>query len=302
MKRILITISILTIILLLGLLFYRWLKNDSSEAVGTSLDPKNAVYIIEGKPVELKDGYAEEKIAPDSTALKITRYFGNDLTADLNGDGKDDSVFFLTQESGGSGVFYYVVAALNTESGYVGSDGYFLGDRIAPQNIEPGEGRIIVVNYADRDVNEPFTTPPSIGKSVWLILDTATMRFGIVEPNFEGEANPDLMRLDMKTWNFVSATAGSGEIFVPQATGTFSLTFNNDNGFSASTDCNSVGGNYSSENNNLSLSDIFSTKMFCEGSEESEFIGFLEQVESYQFTPKGELLLGLQGGGEMAFW
>ncbi|GEM_PF-1043497 len=143
----------------------------------TADDYKNAEFIIEGERITL-GGEA--------------RYFGNDLMTDLNDDGRDDVIFLITHEPGGSGTFYYAVAALNTEYGYIGSDGYFLGDRIAPQTIEesqnPRHVNVIVVNYADRAPGEPMTAEPSVGKSVYLKLDPTAMQWGIVEPDFEGES------------------------------------------------------------------------------------------------------------------
>lgn len=157
-----------------------------------SIDHKNAEYIVEGKRVNLKNGVAETEASPSSASKVITRYFGNELKTDLNNDGREDVVFLITQESGGSGTFYYVVAALNTEKGYVGSDGYLLGDRIAPQTTEvsrnPRHKNVIVVNYADRISGEPMTTRPSQGKSVYLKLDFETRQWGIVIPDFEGES------------------------------------------------------------------------------------------------------------------
>lgn len=155
-------------------------------------DYKNSTYTIEGTNITLTEGVAETLQATGSASKVTTRYFGNDLVVDLNNDGKDDKVFLVTQETGGSGVFYYTVAALKTDRGYVGSDGYFLGDRIAPQTIEtstnPRHKNVVVVNYAERAKGDPMTTPPSVGKSVYLKLDEASMKWGIVEPNFEGEA------------------------------------------------------------------------------------------------------------------
>lgn len=151
----------------------------------------SATYLIDGKPVTLVGGKAEIESAPGSASKVITRYFGNELKTDLNGDGREDIVFLLTQESGGSGTFFYVVAALNTDHGYIGSDGYFLGDRIAPQTTElsqnPRHKYVIVVNYADRATGEPMTARPSVGKSVYLKIDPVTMQWGIVVPDFEGE-------------------------------------------------------------------------------------------------------------------
>lgn len=160
-------------------------------------DYKDAEYVIEGERVKLEDGVSETEAAPGSAAKVVTRYFGNEVRHDLDDDGREDVAFLITQETGGSGVFFYLVAALNTPDGYVGSHAFFLGDRIAPQTTEIDEGKtsrgtnrqnVIVVNYAVRLPGEPFTARPSLGKSTWLKLDPATMQFGEVAQNFEGES------------------------------------------------------------------------------------------------------------------
>lgn len=162
------------------------------EQAGAAADYKNAEYLIDGVLVQLKDGIAEKEAAPGSASKIVTRYFGNEYETDLDSDGREDVVFLLTQETGGSGLYFYVVAALNTERGYVGSDGYLLGDRIAPQSIgmspNPRHKGVIVANYADRVADEPMTAQPSVGRSAYLKLDIPSMRWGIVEPDFEGES------------------------------------------------------------------------------------------------------------------
>lgn len=165
--------------------------NDRQENEGM-FGYKNTEYVIEGRRVKLEDGFAEVEAAPGSVSLITTRYFGNELKTDLNDDGQEDVVFLLTEESGGSGTFYYVVAALNTDRGYVGSDGYLLGDRIAPQTTElsqnPRHRNVVVVNYADRIEGEPMSAKPTVGKSAYLKLDVESLTWGIVEPDFEGES------------------------------------------------------------------------------------------------------------------
>jgi putative hemolysin len=126
--------------------------------------PKDATYQIEGNPVTLVNGLSEVEAAPGSASKTVTRYFGNEATGDLDGDGQPDVAFLLTQESGGSGTFFYVVAALQTEGGYVGTNAILLGDRIAPQSTTIQDGTI-VVNYAERKPGEPFTAAPSVGVS-----------------------------------------------------------------------------------------------------------------------------------------
>lgn len=188
--KILYAIIIAVIIVLVALFaFNSFIYNEKQADQPPAQSAKDATYVIDGEVVTLTDGFAETEAAPGASSKITTRYFGNEVTKDLNGDGRDDVVFLLTQETGGSGTLYYVVAALNLEEGYAGSQAFLLGDRIAPQTTEPGRGLIVVVNYADRAPGEPFTTQPSVGKSVWLKLDVESMQFGTVEQNFEGEAD-----------------------------------------------------------------------------------------------------------------
>jgi hypothetical protein len=142
-------------------------------------DYKAATYMIEGKPTTI-----------DGTT---TRYFGNELKTDLNGDGITDIAFIITQSPGGSGTFYYAVGAVQDADGrYQGTDGYLLGDRIAPQttnvSMNPAHKYVVVFNYADRAPGEPMTTRPSMGKSAYLKLVPETMQWAIVVPDFEGES------------------------------------------------------------------------------------------------------------------
>jgi len=142
--------------------------------------PKNATYIIEGQSVILVNGISSTPIAPDSASKITTQYFGNEVIHDFDHDGRPDIAFVLIQNTGGSGTFYYVVVALNTIHGYVGSNAVLLGDRSAPQSTEISQKSntpdVIIVNYADRKIGEPFAVKPSIGKSMWLTLDTKTMQ------------------------------------------------------------------------------------------------------------------------------
>ncbi len=193
MKKLFISAAILTTILLFLLVILK-LKNSDDRNTRSiyANDYKNAEYLIDKQKVKLENGYASTEKGPGSASKSTTRYFGNELKTDLNGDKREDVVFLITQEHGGSGIFFYVLAAVNTEYGYIGSDGYLLGDRIAPQSTtispNPKHRNVVVVNYADRRPEEPMTTRPSIGKSAYLKLDPETMQWAIVVPNFEGES------------------------------------------------------------------------------------------------------------------
>jgi len=127
-------------------------------------DYKNISYQIEGQDITLINGIAETQIVPDSTSKNIAKFFGNEVFADFNNDNLEDIAFLLTQDKGGSGTFYYLVAAIKNKNGYTGTNAILIGDRIVPQTINFNNGEIIV-NYADRKIDEPMTTQPSLGVS-----------------------------------------------------------------------------------------------------------------------------------------
>jgi heat shock protein HslJ len=272
-----------------------------SGGTATRADHRNIEYTIGGRTVVLVDGVAEEPAAPGSAARIVTRYFGNEARGDLNGDGRDDVAFLLTQEPGGSGTFFYAAAALDTPRGLVGSHAVLIGDRIAPQTTELRPDGMIVVNFADRAPGESFTTPPSVGKSIWLKLDPATLEIGEVVQDFEGEADPDVMQLDMKTWVWIRAVDGGNEI-VPRQAEAFTLTFEGGM-FSATTDCNRVRGGYTTQGRELTFADnMAATRMFCADSQETVFTALLGRTARYSFTSRGELVLELaDGAGSLSF-
>lgn len=291
----------LFLIISLGLTVY-FISFKKIEPVSAVAGYKDATYKIEGQSVKLTNGKSEVSIVPGSASKVVTTYFGNEVFHDFDGDGREDIAFLLTQNTGGSGTFYYVVVALNKEGGYVGGDATIIGDRIAPQTTEVDSRGFIVVNYADRKAGESFDIKPSVGKSLWFKFDPKTMQLGEVVQNFEGEADPSKMTLGMKKWNWISTIYNDGTRILPKNINKFSLTFKNDGTFSAATDCNGVGGEYKVTKNKIVLDKMMSTLMYCEGSQESDFSKALTQVDSFMFTSKGELVLEFKyDSGTMLF-
>lgn len=260
-----------------------YIYNEKQAPDGEEAEYKKIAYSIDGQTVSLGSE---------------VRYFGNELFTDINNDGRDDVVFLVTHDAGGTGTYFYVVAALSTEVGYVGSEGYLLGDRIAPQTTvvsqDPQHHNVIVVNYADRAAGEPMTTAPSVGKSAYLKLDIDSMQWGIVDATFSGEADPERMSLGMKTWIWQGALYNDGREIIPAQPSIFTLTFTDDTSFSVTTDCNSAGGAYTVSENILTFKDVYATKMYCEGSQEAEFLKLLEHTNMYHFTTRGELIFDLK--------
>ncbi len=294
-------IYILLVVLVLLLASLLILKDEKSiEVSGNGY--LNTTYKIDGQEVRLVNGKSEKELAPGSASKVITQYFGNEVKSDLDDDGREDIAFILTQQTGGSGTFYYLVAALNKEGGFIGSDAVLLGDRVAPQSTNMGKGNILIVNYADRKAGESFVVQPNEGKSMWLLLDPKTMQFGEVAKNFEGEADSSVMSLDMQTWTWVSTIYGDSKEIKPNGSKPFTIVIKKDKSFSATTDCNGVSGEYLLKDNKISFTKMMSTLMYCDNSQETEFTKMLGEVESYHFTNKGELVFNLKfDSGSMIF-
>lgn len=137
-------------------------------------NPHDGTYIIGGQKITLTNGLSEIKAAPGSAAKIITRYFGSDVAADFDLDGRQDLAFIVSQDAGGSGMFYYVVALLNTKNGSAGTQAVLLGDRIAPQTLELKGKNTLIANFAERKAGESFAVPPSVARSLYLRLNAKT--------------------------------------------------------------------------------------------------------------------------------
>ena len=81
----------------------------------------------------------------------------------------------------------------------------------------------------------------------------------------------------------------------------FTVTFGADGRFTATTDCNRVGGTYTAAGSDLAFSEVFATRMYCDGSQESVFTALLDAVVSYRFTSRGQLILTLDPAGSADF-
>ena len=89
--------------------------------------------------------------------------------------------FLVTQETGGSGIFYYAVVALKTANGYKTTNAFFIGDRIAPQTTEINtSAKELYVNFAERKPGEPMTAQPSQGATLYLKVTPAGVLEGLM--------------------------------------------------------------------------------------------------------------------------
>jgi heat shock protein HslJ len=102
------------------------------------------------------------------------------------------------------------------------------------------------------------------------------------------------------TWTWVSA-AQAGKTVTPKKADAFTITFGGDGTLSGKTDCNSFSGPYEADNGALHFTGpIASTLMFCEGSQEPEYVTIMQDVAGYEITGD-QLVLRLKTEGTMTF-
>ncbi|MFZ2190005.1 MAG: Gmad2 immunoglobulin-like domain-containing protein [Candidatus Magasanikiibacteriota bacterium] len=135
---------------------------------------KNNDYVIENEFVSLVHG---ESIVgePGSASQTITKLVSAKPVGDIDNDGLDNFVVFLSQTSSGSGTFYYVSVVSDFADNYTGYNALFLGDRILLGETENRQG-IIIVNYKDRGENEPMTSEPTIEKQRYFAFEENVLK------------------------------------------------------------------------------------------------------------------------------
>lgn len=304
-KIILIVLGLIFLILILaGIItgIYDSLFNKGDPVISINInDPLNMTYNVSGENFTLINGKAENDITTGSAIKNTLRIFGEPVYEDLNNDGQKDAAILLQNEPGGSGTFYYAVLAINNKGIYKATNSLLLGDRIAPQTVEIHDGRALY-NYAVRKIGEDFSARPSIGKSLWINFDLKTGEIGEWVKDFEGEADTNKMSLGMKTWDWIQTQFNDDVIVSPKRINAFSIIFKNDGTFSARTDCNTIGGSYLVNENKIFFSKMMSTLMYCESSQESEFVQMLNDVSGFSFTSQGGLILDLEISNGLMFF
>jgi hypothetical protein len=176
MRRLFIIFGIVALLLVVGasVVVYKARKESVpttpsfNETLATlPADVKNVSVRIEESMVSLQGGKAE-------SANAVTDMRGDVVFGDLNDDGVDDASFILTQETGGTGVFYYVATALKTEEGWLGTNAVFLGDRIAPEKVSVEYG-LVQVFWKEHGAEQSFAEEPKEEKRAFFETYGATL-------------------------------------------------------------------------------------------------------------------------------
>ena len=124
--------------------------------------------------------------------------------------------------------------------------------------------------------------------------------------NDESELNEDVAEdsfgLENVIWSWEKTVYENDDtnIVKPFETGVFSITFEDQNVY-GSTDCNNFMGSYELDENKISFGPLAMTLMYCEGSQESDFMNMINSVDSAALNNEELLLYSLDESIVMYF-
>jgi heat shock protein HslJ/membrane-bound inhibitor of C-type lysozyme len=81
-----------------------------------------------------------------------------------------------------------------------------------------------------------------------------------------------------QTWLWKETVSATGSTTKPRSTQAFTITFRANGTLEGTTDCNRFGGSYTVAGNAIRTGPLASTKMYCEGSQETEFTSILSST------------------------
>lgn len=125
---------------------------------------------IDGQQFQMDDGVAEIAAAPGSAITNTLRIVGEPVLAGPDTAGNRDAALIVVNDSGGSGRFYYALAAVAQADSYRATNVLPLGDRITPQITENRDGRFIY-HYLGRGPDQPMSEPPTVENTLTVRLD-----------------------------------------------------------------------------------------------------------------------------------
>jgi len=142
---------------------------------------RNAQYELPDiKTVQLVEGKFESKYGEGASQVnrgELTRM----ALGDLNGDGASDGVVILAVNTGGSGVFVYMLVVVNRNGAPQQVAAELLGDRVDVQNLAVKEGQI-VLNALGFAPGDPMCCPSQSVSRTYRLQGNALQVVSEVKP------------------------------------------------------------------------------------------------------------------------
>ncbi|MDX9864210.1 MAG: META domain-containing protein [Anaerolineaceae bacterium] len=249
--------------------------------------------------VPLTDGVYEGEPVTEGSALRPLVTLIPEIVAfgDLNGDGVEDAVVVLTENSGGSGSFVYLAAVVNDMGVLKNIATLLLGDRVFPSQITIADQQIVVEMLTHSD-SDPLCCPSLEVRNTYALkwtlekMDSETLSEVVM---------PD--SLQNTKW-VASGIFVDGEMTTNPLDSKITAQFE-DGRISGQSACNQYSADYTlEENNSINFSASMSTLMACEpavNQREQEFLTALQAVTRYRMDENTLELLDANGDVQIAW-
>lgn len=105
-----------------------------------------------------------------------------------------------------------------------------------------------------------------------------------------------------KTWVWVSTVVDGKKSLTPKKESAFTLIMKDNGSIAGTTDCNAFFGTYTKTEDTLRFGPLGSTKKFCDGSQEMDFLTSLQDISTYTFDAHNNLIfISKSGTSTMTF-
>lgn len=245
---------------------------------------RNATYSgIYDAPITLTDGrYEGEPFVADGASRPIVEYIdGAEVYGDLDGDGVDDAVVFLVENSGGTGNFVYVAAQLNRDGQPLDAGAVWIEDRIQVKSATIEDGQVALGLIAPGPGDGACCPSYQTGKRYVLQDGLLAELPGTEEESIKVTAAD----LEGTSWTLVELGDGQPTLAEPAVTISFQ-----DGQFSGFGGCNTYNGAFTLSDDNpflMTIGPIATTQMACPEpllSQESAYLAALQQVNRWGYA------------------
>jgi hypothetical protein len=131
---------------------------------------KNASYTLPDiGEVQLKDGHYEQKYGEGATQVHLVDLQQIGL-GDLNNDGIEDAAVVLALNSGGTGVFKFLIIMLNEGGDPRQASSSFLGDRVQINTLDIAQDQI-PLNFLGFGPNDSMCCPSQVTIRTYALQD-----------------------------------------------------------------------------------------------------------------------------------
>jgi heat shock protein HslJ len=242
--------------------------------------------------VQLKDGHFEEKYGEGITQVNQVGFLQS-AQGDLNGDKVADAVVILWANTGGSGLYSYIVAVINQGGKVQPTNAELLGDRVKIEGLQIKDGQI-ELQTLEPGPKDPQCCPSQLVARTMKVEGTLLK---VISEDRHGEAASALTDIIWQ-WERYQEKDNANNIEV-NAPGKYTLTLLADGLYQVTADCITASGTYTVSGTTIKLEPGETTLIACpEGSLSTKYLNLLNEVVTVVFI-NGQLVLENQAGSGM---